>query len=554
MLFVFSAFYIANSYSEKYMTEVPVSGGTIEEGIVGYASSINPVLAYADADKDLTTLIYSGLLRATPNELKPDLAESLTISDDGKTYDVVIRENAKFHDGVAVTADDVIFTIEKINDPAINSPKAASWSGVNVEKVNDREIRFNIKDPYAGFKENLTLGILPKHLWKDVEPALFIHSTYNQEPIGSGPYKIRSSGKNSSGLYEYYDLVPFKDYTLGNPNISHVIVRFFKSEEAAVDAYKSGIINTIGGISPESAESLSNEGGSIKRIPLPRTFALFFNSSNAPVLLNAEVRQALNMSVDRNALIQDILKGYGAPAVSPIPAGFVGEDFTVDTSSAPTTSSSNIEAAKELLASKGWKAGSDGVLEKQTKVGGKTTTTALRFSISTSNVPELKRTAELVASQWKNIGADVKLEIFEPSDLNQKVIRTRKYDALLFGTAIGRDLDLYPFWHSSQRNFPGLNIALYANLKSDKFLEDARGSASSTVRDIAYQGFEKEVAADIPAVFLYSPQYIYVIPNGLMNAKISNITSPSERFMTVNEWLVETEKVWNIFIQNDKTI
>lgn len=540
------------------MTEVPVSGGTIEEGIVGYASSINPVLAYTEADKDLTSLIYSGLLRATPTGLQPDLAKSITTSEDGKTYDVVIKENAEFHDGTPVTADDVIFTIEKINDPVINSPKAASWSGVRVEKVGDREIKFTIKSPYAGFSENLTIGILPKHLWNDIDPALFAHSTYNQEPIGSGPYKIKNSDKNSSGLYEYYDLVPFKNYVGGEAKISHLIFRFLKSEEAAIEAYKDGTITSIGGISPESAEILKDHGATIMQIPLPRTFAIFFNQNNAPVLLNNEVREALNMSVDRELLIQNILKGYGVVATSPIPQGFVGQDITSNGTSTATskeiassTNSANIQSAKKLLADKGWKATANGTLEKQVKSGSKTTTETLKFSISTSNVPELKHTAELIAAQWKLIGADVTIEVFEPSDLNQKVIKTRKYDALLFGTAIGRDLDLYPFWHSSQRNFPGLNIALYANLKADKFLEQARESSSATVRDTAYQGFEKEVSADIPAIFLYSPQFIYIVPKQLQHAEIVNITSPSERFMNVNRWNIETEKVWNIFVQKE---
>lgn len=382
------------------MTEVPVSGGTLEEGVIGYASSINPVLAYTDADKDLTALIYSGLLRATPNGLVNDLAESMDISEDGKTYSLKIKEGAEFSDGTPVGADDVLFTIEKIVDPVINSPKAASWSGVVVEKVSDKEVKFTIKSEYAGFVENLTLGILPKHLWVGIEPPLFAHSSLNQEPVGSGPYMIKSSRKNSSGLYEYYDLVPFKGYISGDAQVSHLIIRFFKNEESAVAAYNNGKINMLGGISPASADSIDKSEGTILRIPLPRTFALFFNSSNAPVLLNAEVRQALDMSVDRKALIEDILMGYGSPETSPIPAGFIGEDLNA----VGSTSTNAIEKAKKLLSDKGWKANANGILEKQVKVGTKTSTQTLAFSISTSNVPELKRTAELVAAQWKLIG------------------------------------------------------------------------------------------------------------------------------------------------------
>jgi peptide/nickel transport system substrate-binding protein len=147
------------------------------------------------------------------------------------------------------------------------------------------------------------------------------------------------------------------------------------------------------------------------------------------------------------------------------------------------------------------------------------------------------------------MGADVKVEIFEPSDLTQKVIRPRKYDSLLFGNVVGRDLDLYPFWHSSQRNDPGLNIALYTNIKADKALETIRTTSDEAKKLEAYKVFENEILNDIPSVFLYSPDYIYATSEDVHSLEISNITTPSERFMNVHKWYIETEKVWKIFAE-----
>lgn len=560
VIFIATSLFLLEKLNRSLMTDIPVRGGTLEEGIVGYASTINPILAYTDADKDLTSLIYSGLLKSSPTgDLIPDLAESWTISEDGLTYDFKIKEAATFQDGMPVTADDIIFTIEKIGDPVINSPKAANWAGVTVTKVNDKELTFTLKKAYEPFLENLTLGILPKHMWQVIESPLFSRSTYNQQPIGSGPYMIKTA-KSRDGFYEYYDLVPFKKYVLGQANIEHVIIRFYKNEESAIAAYQKGTIKALGGISPEGAEKIATEGGLIKRIPLPRVFALFFNQSQSPVLLNKEIRQALDVAVNRNALIQEILKGYGVPATSPIPSGFgsvpniVGSNpsatSTVETASSSESVDQSIEDAKDILTKNGWKLNEQGIMEKKVTKDGKSETQQLKFGISTSNVPELNKTAEIISNHWKLIGADVTLQIYEPSDLNQKVIRPRKYDTLLFGNVVGKDLDLYPFWHSSQRNDPGLNIAQYTNVKTDKLLETARATASSTVRENALQAFEKEVLNDIPAIFLYSPEYIYIMPKSIENAEISKITSPADRFMTINKWYTETEGVWNIFIRN----
>ena len=143
----------------------------------------------------------------------------------------------------------------------------------------------------------------------------------------------------------------------------------------------------------------------------------------------------------------------------------------------------------------------------------------------------------------------MEVKIFEPGDLNQN-IRARKYDALLFGEIIGRDLDLFAFWHSSQRKDPGLNIALYANSKADKLLEDARKIENKSDRMEKYKQFEAEIEKDTPVVFLYSPDFIYIIPAKVRGYSIGQIITPAERFLNVNDWYVNTGKVWKIFAGN----
>lgn len=556
LIALFSALFILQSINKSFTVEVPVKGGTLNEGIIGYARYINPILNYTDADRDLSSLIYSGLVKATPEgKIESDLAKSWNISDDGKIYDIILKDNIYFQDNTPVTADDVEFTVLKAQDVTIKSPKEANWDGVTTEVVSPKEIKFTLKTAYAPFLENLTLGILPKHIWKDVDPMFFDKSSFNENPIGSGPYKIKSVGQNSSGINDYYHLVPFEKYVSGSPYIANLIIKSFRNEADLVSAYKSGQIQSLGGISTESAIQIINSGNKAETTPLPRSFAIFFNQNTAQVFLNKEVRQALSVATDKQAIINTVFNGYAVQLDGPIPAQLLNSEEIKGAdegilNSTSTLNTDNIGKAKKILTDNGWKLNANGVMEKKTTKGKVVTTQQLAFSISTSNTPDLKQTAEILKEQWTAIGAAVDLKIFEPADLNQMVIRPRKYDTLLFGTVTGRDLDLYAFWHSSQRNDPGLNVAMYANPKVDKLLEDARTLSDKQQRIDKYNQVADAIQNDIPAIFLYSPEYIYITPNSIKGIDLKQITTAAERFLNINSWYMETEDVWKIFIKN----
>ena len=186
----------------------------------------------------------------------------------------------------------------------------------------------------------------------------------------------------------------------------------------------------------------------------------------------------------------------------------------------------------------------NGVMEKKDKKGAVQT---LEFSIATADSPDLKETADLIKSQWQKIGAKVTVKVFEYGDLYQNIIATRKYDALLFGESVGKDLDLYAFWHSSQRNSPGLNVALYVNSKVDTLLESARTTTDDDAKAKIYSQFESIIQADVPAIFLYSPEFIYIVPNRVHGMNLESVTVPSDRFYGINKWYVATDSVWKIF-------
>ncbi len=544
IVFIISAIGALITFNDSISVEVPKFAGTLNIGIIGTPRFINPILEMSDADRDITALVYSSLMRTgSDGKLWLDLASDYSESEDGLSYTFTLKKDAVFHDGKPVTSDDVIFTIAQIKDPAMKSPKRASWEGVEVEKIDDKTLKFTLAQPYAPFLENTTLGILPQHIWAEASSGLMSFSEFNINPIGSGPYKIAKINKNSSGIVTSYVLDANKDFSLGRPFIKNLMVTFYPNEEKLLNALQNGEISTIGGISPKNMSSLKKDNSNINILTLPRIFGVFFNQNNAPLFAKKEVRLALSEATDKQKIIETMLMGFGVEIDSPLPPGTLGAITPENQNGKEETWGEKIEKARKILEQSGWKLNEkDNVFEKKS---GKETT-RLEFSISTSNVPELKQTGELIKSMWEELGAKVDLKIFEVSDLNQNVIRPRKYDALIFGEILSHDPDPFAFWHSSQRNDPGLNIALYTNIMVDKLLEEARKTKDPAEREKKYLKFQEEVRKDSPAVFLYSPSYIFLTPKSLKGFDTKNITLPSERFNDIYKWHLETKKVWKI--------
>ncbi len=540
---IFSSLILLNRVNNLFLLPVIAHGGSLNEGVIGLPRYINPVLAFTDVDRDLATLVYSGLMKYDEGKLVVDLAEQYSISADGLTYTFVLKDNIRFHDGTALTTDDVEFTIQKIQDANLKSPKAADWANISIKKVSAREIQFQLKQPYSPFLTNTTIGILPKHIWKNVDASQFIFSQYNLEPIGSGPFKLSSISRDNGGIPISYTLNSFDKFYTHTPYLSSIHIYFFPNERLAIEALSSGTIESLAGISPlESARIASTTPSTtVHSTPLPRIFGVFFNQSNAPILANKEIRQALDISLNKDMIVNEVLYGYGISIDSPLPKSILN-------STSSGKFSGDKDKAKEILAKAGWIINSNGIMEKKDKKS----TQTLEFSIATADTTEFKQIAEIIKKEWESLGAKVDINVFEYGDLSQNIIKTRKYDALLFGEFIGKDLDLYAFWHSSQRNSPGLNVAQYVNSKVDKILEDARTIIDDKSRLALYTEFEKIIKDDIPAVFLYSPEYTYILPDKIQGVEYGPINNPSDRLSSTASWFIETDKVWKIFANKNK--
>ena len=514
------------SLEQSLLVEVPAYGGTLTEGALGSPRFVNPLLAITDADRDLTTLTYAGLMGLDGNgKLIPILADHYDISPDGKQYTFTLRDNARFSDGSDVTATDVVYTVEKAQDPALKSPEYADWSGVRAEALDAHTVRFTLSKAYAPFLGVTTLGILPSRLWQGISNEEFPFSTLETNPVGAGPFKVDGVSRNGQGLITSYTLSANTSYVLGRPYLDSIRFIFYPRTDDLTAAVKSGAIDSSYGIPADNALTA----------PYSRVFGVFFNASQNQLFSKLEVRKALSLAVDRANIVNNVLGGYASPIMGPVPPGSGITETSVPLSSTYT------EDAAAVLEKAGWKYDSDVRAWKNGKLS------LSQITIKTSNVPELKAVASAIKADWEKLGIETDIELYEPGDLNQNVIRPRKYEALLFGEVIGRDKDLYAFWDSQERNDPGLNIALYTNKNVDSLLESSRSNTDPKERLSALQKIEDTIAADFPAVFTHAPDFIYTKPASLGGVELPQITTPADRFASVRNWYLKTDAVWPFF-------
>lgn len=523
--------------NERHSLQTPTQGGTLKEGIIGIPRFINPALAITRADQDTVALLYGGLMRIDQKgDLVPNIAESITLSDDGRTYTVVLRKDRTFHDDTPITARDAIYTIKLIQDPELKSPLRGNWADVVITEVDEYTFTATLRQPYAPFIENFTVGIMPHHIWSKLPIEQLPFSNYNTEPVGSGQFSLTEVHRDEAGLIKEYELTPFANADV-TANLASVELHYFTDEESLITAFKNGDITSTAYLPAATVRDLDPDTVQIVTSPLPRIFGVFFNQNRSASLRDIAARQALSVAVDRPALIDTVLSGYGVPIDKPtLPTG----DALELTS---TSTLSSIDAATEILLRGGWEKNDAGFWEKEIS----NRTEILSITIKTSNLPLFNEIASSLEATWRSLGAEVTVEQYDQTDLVQSVIRPRDFQALLFGLDMNRTEDLFPFWHSSQKDDPGLNVAQYTNIAIDRLLEQARTPRPTDERKNLQAEISTAISTEYPAVFLFAPQVLYVVEKSLIISPLMHLSKPSDRFMNIEHWYAKTEKLWPIF-------
>ncbi len=519
---------LGTRYFYSKTTEIPAETPKYSEGIVGQPIFINPVLAGSnDVDRDLTEILFADII---------SLSDRYTASKDGKTWNVFLKPDLKWSDGKPLTSDDVIFTVEAIQNFEARSPLFLTWQGVSVERISELEIEFNLRTPYAFFLDNLKeLKPLPKHVFGSIPPANFRLSTYNLEPVGSGPYRFLSYQKRKDGFISEYTFEPNPNYPRTAPLIQELQIWFFQSAEELINAFNTRKIDAFGDLNPNNIGDL-RIGNKILELNIPRYYAIFFNPNSTAALKDANVRTALELATDKSRITKEIFNNKATVVNQPI-LPFM-EGYNRDNEARFEFSP---EKAKDLLDKNGWLANATTSIREK-KIGNDIV--PLSFDIVVPQIPFLTGAVDIIKSDWQTIGVNLNPIILNPTDITNEVIKTRNYQMIIFGNILKNDPDIFSFWHSSERFYPGLNLAVYENKKVDTLLENVRKNFDTDNRNADVQTLQKMISDDHPAIFLFSPAYLYVAPKSFGGLDTSLIATPADRFESIAQWHLKTERVF----------
>ncbi|MFH1598574.1 MAG: ABC transporter substrate-binding protein [Patescibacteria group bacterium] len=524
------------SIYRQHVTTVAKEGGQYVEGLIGAPQFINPILAQVnDVDMDISRLVFSGLLKNDANqELVPDLAERFEISQDQKTFTFYLRQNVKWHDGVDFTVDDVIFTLQAIQDTEYNSPLITSFAGVGIERVDDHTLTLILDEPFAPFLSSLTFGILPVHVWNEIPPMNIQFTEYNKKPTGTGPYKFQQLARGAQGNIKSYTLSRNEDFYDQKPYIEEIVFRFYPDFESAVGAWNN---NRVEGISylPLEIKSLIKKEDNLNfhSMRLPQYTAIFFNQKNNTLLQSFEIREAMALAIDKAKIVSEALGNEGEIIHGPILPGFAGYHSDIKKYEFDPI------RAQEILDEEGWE-----LVEENGERIRRKDDSILEFVLTVVNQPEQMKAAEVLKSLWEKIGIKIEIHLMNNQIVENEVLKPRNYQILLFGEIVGMDPDPYPFWHSTQVEHPGLNLAQFKNKDADKLLEEARKSSVVDERTAKYKEFQDILADELPAIFLYNPFYTYSVSQKVKGIESIYITTPSDRFTNIQNWYIKTRRVW----------
>ncbi len=513
------------------MTPQPVEGGSYTEGLVGSFQRLNPLLdTYNPADRDIDRLVYSRLIsfdeRGNPVS---ELAETWGVSLDGTIYNVQLREDAKWHDGKPVTCEDVAFTIEmmKNSGDAIPADLKAFWENINVVVLSETAMQFLLPEPFAPFLDYLSFGIVPKHLLEGMSFDEITDAQFNLQPVGSGPYRVERLIVED-GQIKGVVLEAFADYFGNKPFIQTVLFRYYPDSTSAFEAYQEGTVQGISHVGLDvlpaalAEPELSLYTG---REPELTMVLLNLKDQQAAFLADADVRRALYLGINRQAMIDRLMQGQAILANGPIfPGTWAYYDGLQQVGYEPDTALTLLKKAGYVLAEDG------DIVRKKGEV-------ALSLTLIHPDTPLHKVIADQIASDWEKLGAAVTLEAMTYDQLVAERLSPRSYQAALVDLNLSRspDPDPYPFWDQLQAT-NGQNYSQWDNRNASDYLEQARVTLDQMERARLYRNFQVIFAEDLPSLPLFYPVYTYGVSRDVLGVRMGPLLDTSDRLTTILEW------------------
>ncbi len=530
----FGSVWQVRGLDQFYLKLAPTDGGIYREGMIGSFTNTNPLFAVTNVDVAVSRLVFSGLFSVTPSgTLQPDLATELQVDEKGLKYTVKLRDNVRWHDGDLLTADDIVFTYNTIKHPNVGSPLSGSWQGVDVQKIDDFTVVFELPNPLSSFKYSLTNGIIPEHILGIVDPSDLRTSIFNTvSPVGTGPFKytkVEVIGNDLDTRQEKITLEPHENYHKTKVRIDGMVLRTYRDEGTMIRDFEEQQITAMVGLHTMPDNVALDDSVVQYSTPLRSAVMLFFNTGS-PIFAEPKVREALALATDTPALRASV--PYQLAAVD---GPFLKSHFSYDPSKVQREF--NITEAQAKLDELGWKTDLDGYRYKDGK--------RLSIRVVSQSLAEYASIVATLQQQWKQVGVHIDASLRQEEDVQSTVIAGHEYEVLLYGIALGADPDVFVFWHSSQadaRLRTRLNLSEYSNAEVDESLEAGRTRLDEKLRTVKYATFLDRWRADVPAIALYQPRFLFVSRGNIEGFAQGQFNGPADRFYNVADWQIRLER------------
>lgn len=483
-------------------------GDTLVYGSGDY-TSINPAL-YEHGEINL--LLFTGLTAHDgDNQIVPSLAKNWTYDQKTMTYTFALRDDVTWHDGEKFTSADVKFTLEAIKNPDNQSEIASNYEEIQaIDTPDDYTVKIGLSTPNVAILDYLTIGILPKHL---LEGKDLMTDSFNQHPIGTGPYKLASWDMGQS-----ITLVKNEKFYNGEPNIDTVIFKIVEDSQVRAMQLQTGELD-LAQVSPTDAKQFDGkEAYQVYHMKTADYRAIAYNFNSVFFKAHPNLPGALSYAIDRQAIVDTVLLGKGEAAYSPLQKGNFNDD-TIE------KFAYNPEKAKALIEADGWTLGSDGIYEKNGE--------KLSFTINNGQGDQVRiDMSNICAQQLKAVGVDAKVAVNAETDWENQ-------DAYLIGWGSPFDPDDHTYKVFGTEK--GSNYTSYSNEKIDDLLTKARETDKTEERKALYSQFLHEMTAQMPYTFLAYVDAMYAA-----NSHVKGITEDTVLghhgvgiFWNVKDWTIE---------------
>lgn len=476
---------------------------------------LNPVLSSDSASNDINGLVFNGLVKYDKNiQLVGDLAESWTVSPNGLVITFKLRKNVRWHDGLLFTAEDVLFTYQKLRDPKVHTPFSSDFDLVDsVTAPDPLTVRVLYKKRFAPGLASWGMGMIPKHIYKEGD---FNTHPANRQPIGTGPYKLKE-WKTA----QYIVLEPFADYFEGKPYFGRYVYRIIPDQSVQFLEMRNQAIDSLT-LTPDQFKAYDSifDHHQRYRYPAFQYIYMAFNLKN-PMFADRRVRQALAHALDRQTLVQGLMLGLGQPITGPYP--ITSWAYNKNVPQIPY----DPQKALALLAEAGWTKGPNGILQKAGR--------PFAFTLMTNQGNKVRELAvQVIQQQLRAIGIDVNVRIIEWSSFIHQFVDKKNFEAIVLGWNLGRDPDNYVMWHSSQNKEGQYNFVSYSNPEVDRLLDQGRETFGEEKRRAIYWKIHAQIANDLPYIFLYSPDALIAIHKRFQGPEVA----PAGIGWNFREWYV----------------